>query len=449
MTDPALYRKHLEALDRWLGEALEHSKRQGLALDGVLFHAGELVYYHADDQPVVFHPAPHFVRWTPLGGPDHCVLARPGRKPIVIRVAPRDYWYEHAALAPSYWQDSVELREVTGPEQIPALIGSLDRIAYVGSSPEAASRFGIDADRIEPLALLAVLDWHRATKTDHELALIAQASRRAADGHRVARKAFEAGASEREIHWAYLQATGHLEQELPFEAIVALDEKASVLHYQNKRGADDAPGKVFLLDAGASCDGYASDITRTWIRDGLEPVFEQLLMSVDELQRDLVAMVTPGRPYPEIHRAAQAALVRALADHGIIERDVDQAAAMSLARTFMPHGVGHHLGIQVHDIGGRQAGPDGGVVPPPEGDPWLRNTRRLEPGHVVTVEPGVYFVPMLLDELKQKPEGKLVDWSLVEKLIPCGGIRIEDDVVCTPSAPKDLTRPLLQGPRGV
>ena len=114
----------------------------------------------------------------------------------------------------------------------------------------------------------------------------------------------------------------------------------------------------------------------------------------------------------------------------------------------MPHGVGHHIGLQVHDVGGQQAGPKGGKVPPDQEIPYLRTTRVLEPGHVVTIEPGLYFIPILLDPLRAGDEGQAVDWELVDRLIPCGGIRIEDNVVCTADGPRDLSRGHLPGPAG-
>ena len=76
------------------------------------------------------------------------------------------------------------------------------------------------------------------------------------------------------------------------------------------------------------------------------------------------------------------------------------------------------------------------------------NTRILEPGHVVTIEPGLYFIPMLLDPWRSGEKAGGVDWDLVDRLIPHGGIRIEDNVVCTEDGPVDLTRPLIAGPRG-
>ncbi len=449
MSDRDLYVRHLEALDRWLADTIERAGRRGLSLDGIVLHAGRSRTYHADDQEIPFRSVPHFRRFVPLEGPEHLVVARPGRKLLVYRVVPKDFWYEAAPLAPDYWAGEVDLREVDTFADAAAAVKGTGTFAYVGNAPEAAEELGIPAELVEPEAVMAPLDWYRAFKTEWEVSRIEVAAKKVAEGHRVARKAFESGASEREIHWAFLEASGQLERECPFETIVALDEKTATLHYQNKRGREAAPGKVFMLDAGAAFEGYASDVTRTWALESADELFRTLLEALDALERDLVTMVTPSRPYPEIHAEAHRRIALLLAETGIVKGSAEEALERGVTRTFLPHGVGHHLGLQVHDVGGRQAGPDGGTVDPPPEHPFLRTTRTLEVGHVVTIEPGIYFIPLLLDQLEASPEGKLVDWKLVRRLVPFGGIRIEDDVVCTDEGPRDLTRPLIQGPRGI
>lgn len=449
MSRTDLYRRHLEVLHRDLADALERAGRKGLQLDGVLFHAGRPTTYHADDREVIFYSTPHMRRWAPpLTGPDHVVLARPGKKPRVVRVRPQDFWFEIAPPPPSYWEEAVELSEVDRFEQVAGALGPLGKVAYVGSTPAAAAQLGIPPELVEPAALMAPLDWHRAAKTDLEAELLLAAAEMAGNGHQRVKAAFEAGASEREMHWEFLRASNQIERDVPYETIVCLDEKASILHYQNKRGPEAAPGKVLLLDAGAAYEGYAADVTRTWARPQADPVFHQLVNGMDALERSLVAMVTPGRPFLEIHLAANRGIAQLLAEGGIVNCSAEQALEAGVTRTFMPHGVGHHLGLQVHDVGGHQATPDGGKLAPPAEHPMLRNTRTLEPGHVVTIEPGLYFIPVLLEPFKATPAGKLVDWAVVERLIPMGGIRIEDNILCTAGEPRDLTRAFIPGPRG-
>ena len=107
---------------------------------------------------------------------------------------------------------------------------------------------------------------------------------------------------------------------------------------------------------------------------------------------------------------------------------------------FFPHGIGHLLGLQVHDVGGRMADPSGAERPRPTGHPYLRMTRDLEPGCVVTIEPGLYFIEMLLAEAHRDERRKLIDWNRVDALRGCGGVRVEDNVVAMPDGPRNLTR---------
>jgi Xaa-Pro dipeptidase len=111
-----------------------------------------------------------------------------------------------------------------------------------------------------------------------------------------------------------------------------------------------------------------------------------------------------------------------------------------ISSAFFPHGLGHLLGLQVHDVGGFMAGPAGGTIPRPEGHPFLRSTRVLEEGYVVTIEPGLYFIDTLLAELKQSANSRFMDWAKVDAFRRFGGIRIEDNVVAKAAGPENMTR---------
>ena len=116
------------------------------------------------------------------------------------------------------------------------------------------------------------------------------------------------------------------------------------------------------------------------------------------------------------------------------------AVETGVCSAFFPHGLGHGIGLQVHDVAGFAESDRGGSLPKPDGHPYLRLTRTLAPGMAVTIEPGIYFIDMLLEQLKDRGLGPSVDWGRVDAFRPYGGIRIEDDVVCTDDAPLNLTR---------
>ena len=157
-------------------------------------------------------------------------------------------------------------------------------------------------------------------------------------------------------------------------------------------------------------------------------------------QRTFVAKVCAGQSYPELHIHAHLVIAGILREHGFIRLSAESAVESGVSSTFFPHGLGHPIGLQVHDVAGFQASEAGGTIARPPGHPYLRMTRALEPGMVVTIEPGLYFIEMLLAELKGKPVAKDVDWAKVDAFRKYGGIRIEDDVACTAGDPENLTR---------
>lgn len=266
-----------------------------------------------------------------------------------------------------------------------------------------------------------------------------RASQRGARGHLAAERAFRSGASEFEIHLEYLRATQHTEAELPYDNIIALNENAAVLHYQHQDRSLPSHRFSLLIDAGATFAGYACDITRT------HPVeqddFAALVSDMDKVQQALCAKVRPGVDYTDIHLEAHLRIATVLRTHGIIRTEPENAVASGLSSVFFPHGVGHLLGLQVHDVAGLAIDRQGTQKPRPPGHPYLRLTRTLEPGFVVTIEPGLYFIETLLDQARASKHASSIDWQRVDALKRYGGIRIEDDVVCTDGEPENLTRP--------
>jgi Xaa-Pro dipeptidase len=147
-----------------------------------------------------------------------------------------------------------------------------------------------------------------------------------------------------------------------------------------------------------------------------------------------------GRDYREVHIAAHRAVGDVLHRLGLIKVSGAAALELGLTGTFFPHGIGHLLGLQVHDVGGVMADAAGHVRNRPEGHPYLRLTRTLEPGVVVTIEPGIYMIDSLLAAAHADSRRAHIDWALVDSLRPFGGIRIEDDVATTAGVPENMTR---------
>ncbi len=430
-----LWRAHLEARLDGVAEDLD-----ACGFGGVLLDAGTPYVHFRDDQPAPFRANAHFLHFCPLEAPRHLLLLRPGKPPFLAAWCPDDFWYEPQRVGSPAWAADFEVVECRSrPQQASEIARRLParrRSAFVGEDTAFAETFGLAAN---PGRLLDRMDWRRALKTPYEVGCIAEANRVAAAGHRAAEAVFEGGGNELEIHQAFVEALGCEEAALPYPTIVGLDEKGAVLHYEGKR-TEVRDGRSLLIDAGARVRGYASDITRTRPGARADGRFRSLVAAMERAQQALGDGVRPGRPWGDLHAEAHRTLSGVLKDEGVIRVEPDEAVESGLSRVFFPHGLGHFLGIQVHDVGGHLAHRDGRRAEPPPEHPMLRTTRTLEPGHVITVEPGVYFIPMLLDRWREGERRRAVDWDSVDALLPYGGVRIEDNVLVTDGAPRNLTR---------
>ncbi|UXH79022.1 Xaa-Pro dipeptidase [Roseateles amylovorans] len=426
-----LYTAHLAEQQR----RTEHALARG-GFDALVIASGIEKFAFLDDRPYVFQTNPHFKLWAPLiQHPDSWLVIRPGHKPRLIYCQPEDYWHVPPAAPSGFWVDHFELIVVRKPADALPHLRLPGRLAIVGEADAALE--GVVPNN--PPEVLNPLHYARAVKTPYELLRMREASALGAKAHLASQRAFREGLSEAQIHRAYLEAVGHAERELPYSNIVALNAHAAVLHYQYQDVAAPAQSLSLLVDAGAQSCGYASDITRT--TGNGDPHFQALIDAMDASQRRLVDRVRAGTDYRDIHLASHREVAGILRQLGIVKMDEEAMLAQRVTSTFLPHGIGHLLGLQVHDIGGFMAGEDGGTLPKPDGHPYLRLTRELQAGMVVTIEPGLYFIPMLLDQLRATPAAASVDWSLVKHLSAFGGVRIEDDVACNAEgAPENLTR---------
>ena len=427
-----LFADHLATLKRRSDITLERA-----GLDHLVVASGQLHYQFLDDRDYPFHVNPHFKHWLPVTkAPGSWIVYTPGQRPKLIFLQPHDYWHVVPDAPAGYWVEHFDITIIRDAAEARAhLPKDPARCAILGETSAAVGDMLPD----NPQAVIDHLHYHRAFKTAYELAMMRVASRIGVRGHRAAEAAFRRGESEYGIHMAYLAAVRQTENELPYSNIIALNEHGAVLHYTELKHAPPAHVHSFLIDAGGSFHGYASDITRTHATDPAGE-FQALIDAVDAAQRGLCAMVRAGQDYRALHLHAHRVLAGILHEHGFIRMSAESAVESGVSGVFFPHGLGHGIGLQVHEVAGFAADERGGTIAKPEGHPYLRLTRTLEPGMVTTIEPGIYFVDMLLATLKDKPVARDIDWDKVDAFRKYGGIRIEDDVVCTTGAPENLTR---------
>ena len=432
---------HLAALCARTARALEES-----AFSGLLVHSGSQLTVFEDDRTYPFEAHAPFKVWAPLDdAPDSYIWFEPGARPRLILHQPRDYWYKSADLPRGYWVPHFDVHPVPDAAGArAALPQDLSRTAYIGDATPELAAWGLKA--VNPRPLMRRLDYDRAVKSPYELECMRAANRLGARGQLAAERAFRAGASEFEIELEFLAACGLREQELPYNPIIALNEGGAVLHYQVLSKAKPRERHSLLIDAGAEFAGYASDITRTHAFEDAD--FRALIASMDELQQRLCAGVRAGVDWRDVHLQAHTLTGELLQEADLIRVSGSEAVASGVTKVFLPHGIGHLLGIEVHDVGGFMKSPSAGEIPRPEGHPYLRLTRVLEAGFVVTMEPGIYFIPQLLEAARADDAlSRRINWPRVASLTKFGGIRIEDNLAVTASGCENLTRDAFRAAR--
>jgi Xaa-Pro dipeptidase len=434
----ALYAEHVAWLQSRYDEALARA-----GYDAVVIHSGTArKRSDFDDQYWPLRSVPHFQHWAALKEPDALLVVRPTYRPALLRVTCFDFWEHRFEPESDHFFDALDVHTLERIDDAQSLLPG-GRVAFVGDDRERATRLGFDDGAVNPEVLLRALDALRTRKTRYEVACIAEANLRAARGHDAVLAAFRGGADvELALHLAYLSATEQDDPETPYKNIVALGRNAATLHhvsYGRRHHAPRAGEPVsLLLDAGATCFGYCSDITRTWVRGSgaTADAFGALIAGVEALQQRLCSAVQVGNGYEALHDEAHREVGALLRDVGIVRASVDEAVDKDVTRAFFPHGLGHSLGLQCHDVGCA-------VVKPRDDNPFLRNTSTIAQGQVFTIEPGVYFIDGLLTPLRASPHASTVQWNLVDALTPFGGVRIEDDLVIvgtTRGDARNLTR---------
>lgn len=411
-----------------------------LELPGLVIDAGPGALYYEDDQHKPFRPYHHFSYLCPHRRPHHQLVLTPGEKPRLLFYQPEDFWEDFAPIGDEFWADSFAITMCPDPDKIWAESKAYGGYGYLGEAVAKAKDAGFNTDQS---SLVHRLNWHRLYKTPYEAHCLDKASEIGARGHLAAKEAFYEGHSEFGIYLAFLEGVAATEDELPYTPIVALNEKSAVLHYHYKRHQVADP-KLFLIDAGANYLGYASDITRTYLTEDAHPVMAGLTGAIDWLEQQMCANVETGANFAELHHLTNVALGQILLDHDVLTGlTAEEVAEKGLAKVFMPHGLGHALGIFVHDVGAKQKNPEGDSLDPHPDYPNLRSSRTIEAGNYYTVEPGLYFIDMLLRPERDGDHKAHFNWPLIDALLPLGGIRIEDNILVTDKGPENFTRRYL------
>jgi Xaa-Pro aminopeptidase len=279
----------------------------------------------------------------------------------------------------------------------------------------------------------------RRVKDDAEIAKIRAAAAMTAAGFRRARECIRAGVTEREaqieIEAAFFRAGA---ETTGYSTIVGSGEHAAVLHYIRGE-AEMRAGELVLIDAGAEAGRYCADVTRTLPVEGAASSIQRdLLELVLEMECVGIEACRVGTEWHDVHRAANERLMAGLAAIGLVRGDPAELVSRGLAGLFMPHGIGHMVGLGVRDAGGREPGRADRLGP---GGVRIRVDLPLRAGYLMTVEPGIYFVKGLIDDpVRRDRFADAADWAAVDRVRrEVHGIRIEDNVLVREEGPEVLT----------
>ncbi len=312
-----------------------------------------------------------------------------------------------------------------------------------------AQLFGVDVNRVNDgvsESLLTAVIAQRSVKSDEEIAQIEQALEATREMHLLAMRQARPGVVEREIVGKMTGVAISRGGQLSFPIIFSRNGETLHNHYY---GNTLQAGDLVVCDAGAeSAWHYAGDITRTIPVGGRfterqKAVYEIVLRA----QQEAIAAVNPETPFRDVHVLASRRLAEGLVALGLLKGEPEAIVAAGAHALFFPHGLGHMLGLDVHDmesLGEDRVGYDAETRRSGQfGLRALRFAKRPRPGYVLTVEPGLYFIPALVE--KWKREGRFpefIDYQKVETYLDFGGIRIEDNVVVTESGCRVLGSPI-------
>ncbi len=425
MSFETTYPEHIAQLQRATEAALAEHEVEAL----VLCSGAPQSRNRFDDQSWPLMPTPAFAHWCPLVEADAYIVVRPGKKPTLVRTVVDDFWETIAPPESDHFWSAFDVVTVEPGHANDVLPGG--KVAVITRDPGQAP-----PGEVNPHALLASLDQTRTRKSAYEIECLAEATRRAVRGHRRTEELFRGGTpSELDLHLAFLQASEQDDPTTPYKGIVALGAHSAVLHYVAYEKTKVAGDTSLLVDAGARCNGYGSDITRSYVRGtgAAARRFGELIARMDAMQQEIIRRIKPGLPYEDLHDDSHRLLADVMRDLGIGKGTSAELVDRGITRAFFPHGLGHSLGVMVHDVGMK-------VRPSRPENPFLRNTSTIEPGQVFTIEPGFYVIDALMAQLQADDRAKLVDWAVVGELRPFGGIRIEDNVVVQAQGVRNLTR---------
>ncbi|PWN07979.1 aminopeptidase P family protein [Rhodohalobacter mucosus] len=412
--------------------------------DGVIFLKGaDVMYRYGTDYEFPFRQESNFWYLAGVNEPEYQMV-------LDLKTGEFHLFHPKRDAQFAVWHGRVktedQIRDLYSPDHLHELNDLLKVLKALKPSliyclNEEQAEFIEDVDHgftVETETLQDAITYCRCIKTDEELELMREAARINNIAHLEVMKAIKPGMYEYEAKaiFDYHQLKNGLLQPA-YNGIHAGGTNSAILHYvENNHQIHD--GELYLIDAGYEKEGYASDVTRTYPVNGTFTGDQAAIYQVvlDALNKS-IERTRPGVKMEDLHMGACRIILQGLKDAGVVKGDLDEMMEKNIFALFFPHGLGHFLGLDTHDVGGYPKGVERIDRP---GIRFLRVRRELMPGMVITIEPGIYFIPALLKPaLENSEQSKFLNAERIQKLFGFGGVRIEDNLVITEDGNENLT----------
>jgi len=415
----------------------------------VIIQGGESETLHSSDREVAFRQESYFHWAFGCREPDcyGAIEVDTGRCILFVPELPQEYIVWMGQIHPKeHFQKLYEVDEVYFTNEIAKVLEDIKpktlltlrgRNTDSGKYTKEAAFDGISNFTVNNEILFPVMSECRVFKTEYELDVIRYANKISSEAHKEVMKHIRPGMTEYQLeslfqHYCYARGGCRF---VSYTCICGSGTNSATLHYGHAGAPNDKliqDGDMCLFDMGGEYYCYTSDITCSFPANGKfteqqKGIYNAVLKS----SRAVLNSVKPGVSWKEMHLLADKTNLEEMKKLGIVKGDVDEMMKVRLGAVFMPHGLGHFMGCDVHDVHGY---PDGDKEhrPKEEGLKSLRTTRTLQQGMVLTIEPGIYFIEQWIRRALANPaQACFIAQNVVEQYFNFGGVRIEDDIAVT------------------
>lgn len=421
----------------------------------VLLQGGQATTRHCTDHEDLFRQESYFHWCFGVIEPDFygAIEVDTGNSILFAPLLHEDYAIWMGKIQPlSFFEKKYQVNEVYFTNQIKEVFDKKSPCTILtlfgkntdsGNFSREATFEGIEKFKVNNSILHPHISECRVYKTDLELEVLRYANKISSEAHREVMKNVKPGSYEfqmESIFADYCYRIGGM-RHMSYTCICASGDNASVLHYGHAAAPNDKKiedNELCLFDMGAEYYCYGSDITCTFPSNGKFNLKQKLVYETClKANRAVLKAIRPGVSYVDMHLLADKTILEEFKNAGLLVGDIDEMLEHRISSLFFPHGLGHFLGIDTHDVGGY---PDGAERIQKPGLKSLRTARIMEKGMFLTIEPGVYFIDYLLDKAFEDPvKSKYLVKEEIDKYRGIGGVRIEDNIYINDSHAELLT----------